>query len=606
MSKQLQLRGGTTAEHSTFTGAVREVTVDTDKNSLVVHDGSTAGGYPIAKTSDLTIKLENVVEDTTPQLGGDLDLNSNDITGTGNINITGTADITGVTTIVGNTDITGTLDVSAAAVFADSVTVDGNFTVNGTTTTISAENLSIEDSMVYLNQGSTSTNPDLGWAGNYNDGTYAHLGVFADATDSNKFKFYKGYTPEPGSAIDTSHASYTPATVVAGTFEGNLTGNVTGNVTGNLTGNVTGNADTCTTASAVVANSVALGTDTTGNYVATVTAGDDITVTGSGSETAGVTVDHSDITRTNTTDTGTLSHSGTFTAITGVTTNARGHVTGAETTTYTLPAGAIPNDATITISAGSGMTGGGNFTTDQSSNETITITHSDTSSASSVNNSGATVIQDVTIDGFGHVTALGSKTLTASDVGAVTSSGVTSVATSGGLTGGTITSTGTISVSSDCRPNSNQYFGGASGEYTYYDNSNALVRTYVNSAEVMRLYGGTTGVHFDGNVIAYSTTISDERLKENVVKIGGALDKISNLNGYTFNYKADGKVSAGVIAQEVEKVLPEAVSESELGLHTNDDGQEYKVVNYDALHGLLIEAIKELKAEVEDLKTKVK
>jgi len=48
MSKQVQLRGGTTAQHNTFTGASREVTVDTDKHTLVVHDGLTAGGFPIA------------------------------------------------------------------------------------------------------------------------------------------------------------------------------------------------------------------------------------------------------------------------------------------------------------------------------------------------------------------------------------------------------------------------------------------------------------------------------------------------------------------------------------------------------------------------------
>ena len=47
MAKRLQHRGGTTAQHSSFTGAVREVTVDTDKNTLVVHDGATAGGKPL-------------------------------------------------------------------------------------------------------------------------------------------------------------------------------------------------------------------------------------------------------------------------------------------------------------------------------------------------------------------------------------------------------------------------------------------------------------------------------------------------------------------------------------------------------------------------------
>lgn len=48
MSEQVQLRGGTTAEHATFTGAAREVTVDTNKNTLVVHDGETEGGHPLA------------------------------------------------------------------------------------------------------------------------------------------------------------------------------------------------------------------------------------------------------------------------------------------------------------------------------------------------------------------------------------------------------------------------------------------------------------------------------------------------------------------------------------------------------------------------------
>ena len=48
----IQLRRGTTSEHSTFTGLVGEVTVDTTKDTIVVHDGVTAGGYPLAKASE--------------------------------------------------------------------------------------------------------------------------------------------------------------------------------------------------------------------------------------------------------------------------------------------------------------------------------------------------------------------------------------------------------------------------------------------------------------------------------------------------------------------------------------------------------------------------
>jgi len=48
----LKLRRGTTAQHSTFTGLLGEVTVDTDKDTIVVHDGLTAGGFPLAKSTD--------------------------------------------------------------------------------------------------------------------------------------------------------------------------------------------------------------------------------------------------------------------------------------------------------------------------------------------------------------------------------------------------------------------------------------------------------------------------------------------------------------------------------------------------------------------------
>lgn len=120
----------------------------------------------------------------------------------------------------------------------------------------------------------------------------------------------------------------------------------------------------------------------------------------------------------------------------------------------------------------------------------------------------------------------------------------------------------------------------------------------------MRLYN-SGDLHVDGNVIAYSTTISDERLKTDIVKIDSALDKVDQINGYTFTYTADGKKSAGVIAQEVQKVLPSAIVESKLPLKMGDDDEtEYMTVQYDQLMGLMIEAIKELKAEVAELKGK--
>ena len=98
--------------------------------------------------------------------------------------------------------------------------------------------------------------------------------------------------------------------------------------------------------------------------------------------------------------------------------------------TYTLPdaSGTIAltsnlptvGDGTITITAGNALTTGGSFTTNQSGNTTITLHHEDTSSQSSIDNSGLNVIQDVTVDTYGHVTGLGSVDLSSGIDGRIT------------------------------------------------------------------------------------------------------------------------------------------------------------------------------------------
>ena len=110
-------------------------------------------------------------------------------------------------------------------------------------------------------------------------------------------------------------------------------------------------------------------------------------------------------------------------------------------------------------------------------------------------------------------------------------------------------------------------------------------------------------LHVDGDIIAFSGTISDERLKNNILPITNALSKVGQLNGCTFTYNNEDRRSAGLIAQDVEKVLPSAVSEMELPLQ-HDDGIAYKTVQYDQTIGLLVEAIKELTAKVEKLENK--
>ena len=119
-----------------------------------------------------------------------------------------------------------------------------------------------------------------------------------------------------------------------------------------------------------------------------------------------------------------------------------------------------------------------------------------------------------------------------------------------------------------------------------------------------------------GDVVAYS---SDRRLKTNIKNIDNALDKVLKLNGVYFDWADDihergfhgaepGEKAVGVIAQEVEAVLPELVAPAPFDVHRDTEtgehlgsksGQDYKTVKYEKLTALLIEAVKELSAKVD-------
>ena len=104
------------------------------------------------------------------------------------------------------------------------------------------------------------------------------------------------------------------------------------------------------------------------------------------------------------------------------------------------------------------------------------------------------------------------------------------------------------------------------------------------------LLDSSGNLHVDGNVIAYSTTISDKRLKKDIQPIENALWKVNQINGCTFTYLKDDRKSAGLIAQDLEKVLPSAVIEDQAVFH-GEEGETYKTVQYDQVIGLLVEEI---------------
>ncbi len=108
-------------------------------------------------------------------------------------------------------------------------------------------------------------------------------------------------------------------------------------------------------------------------------------------------------------------------------------------------------------------------------------------------------------------------------------------------------------------------------------------------------------------MIAYSTTISDKRVKDNVKTIEFGLDKIKNLRGVEFTWNKgsrEGERDLGVIAQEVEKVEPKLVREHEMPL-LDESGKIYKTVDYEKITAVLIEAVKEQQTQIDELKKEV-
>ena len=124
--------------------------------------------------------------------------------------------------------------------------------------------------------------------------------------------------------------------------------------------------------------------------------------------------------------------------------------------------------------------------------------------------------------------------------------------------------------------------------------------TYINQAVLTTSAVTFASVSATGDVVAYSS--SDRRLKDNIKNIENPIEKVQSLNGVTWEWNSNADElqqslpTVGVIAQEVEEVLPQLV-------HNRENG--YKGVDYAKLTGLLIEAIKEQQKQIDELKSKL-
>ena len=533
------------------------------------HDGTTGNGPPISNVGPAQdfVVTSSVVR---PKTDNTYDFGTSSIEWKDGF-FDGTLR-TDILTVDETSTLTGNVTASADVSVGGNLTVTGNATINGNLTFGNADTDTVSfgaeiDSSIIPDDDDTF---DLGsstkqWRNLFIDGTANIDSLVADTADIN------GGTID-GAVIGGNTAAAITATTI--NASGTITGDVTGDLTGDVTGNVSGNAGTATVlASARTIGGVSFNGSANINLPGVNAAGNQDTTGNAATATALATARSIALG-------GDLSGSANFNGTSDITISA----------TIANNAVALGTDTTGNY-AGSVAAGGG-ITVSGSAGEgtTFTVEHSDTSSQASSNNSGRTYIQDITLDTYGHVTgiATATETVTNTDTNTTYSAG----------TGLDLSGT-TFSVESDLRDgithvgrDSNDYIAIGTTSIDFVLDGNTDVRIE-NDGDL----------HADGNVIAYSTTISDQRLKHDIEKIDSALDKVEQLNGYTFSYNKDGKRSAGVIAQEVEKVLPSAVENKSLVFH-GEEGVEYKTVQYDQLHGLLIEAIKELKEKLDECKCK--
>ena len=280
----------------------------------------TAGGAGIAE--NLYVGGDTVLTGDLLVKGGDITTNQttfnlvNTTATTLNIGGAGTAisigASTGKTTINNPTDVTGsfrvgttnfTVDASNGNVeTAGNAIIGGDLTVNGTTTSVNTNTLDVEDALIRLASGNTADSVDIGFVGRYNDGADKFAGIYRDATSNEFYIFDELVDSNLTDNVITQDGTFVLAdtNVKAIKFDQksfSLTGDVAGTI------NMSDMGDTNhTMAVTIQANSVALGTDTTGNYIATIvqatggatdnnsTTNNGLVITGNGTETAAVTL----------------------------------------------------------------------------------------------------------------------------------------------------------------------------------------------------------------------------------------------------------------------------------------------------------------------------
>lgn len=186
-------------------------------------------------------------------------------------------------------------------------------------------------------------------------------------------------------------------------------------------------------------------------------------------------------------------------------------------------------------------------------------------------------------------------------VGAVTASSLAATGVTANTYGGT-TAIPVITIGADGRvsaASNSAITAGATLQNDTTTNSNDFFPVLANATtgSYTTAFTSNTNLYFNPSTgtlnVTVSNTLSDETKKKNITAIDNALSVINQINGVEFQWAANDQKSAGVIAQRIEEVLPHLVTTNKYDI---------KSVNYDGLIAYLIEAVKTLSKELEELK----
>jgi lipopolysaccharide export system protein LptA len=510
----------------------------------------------------------------------------------------GTSNVTvaldGNVTITGGGNLGLTVDSSGNAVFS------GNVTVNGGATNLSTTNLNIADALIYMATGNNANANDIGIMGHFTAAsTYQHTGVVRRAS-TGSWMFFSGVTTEPTTTIPVTDGTFTydPVTMAAltatsGTFSGTIAANASGGITTTQTTfplvNTTATTVNAFGASTSTTIGASTGTHTVNNATVTLANATALNINGTSPGILTSSTGTASVFNTNAL-TGNLFGAATSISIgasSGTLTIGNATITGTNATTLNLNGS---NPSIVTSSTGTASVFNTNALTGNLFGAATTVSIGAAS--------GTTTIKgNLAVDSGKTFAIKGSSSGSITFQAAAAAGSVTyTLPSTDGTNGFALVTNGSGTLSWAVAGATITDDSSTTTLYPVMSSSNTGNFTSAKLSSTKYTFNALTGVLTTSGGFVESSSIA---LKENVNPITGALDAILNLVGVTYDRK-DGsrKNEAGLIAEEVEQIIPNLVSKDADG---NAQG-----IYYSKLTAYLVEAIKGLQSQIDPLKEEIK